>query len=104
MAQTWDRFFGPAGLGPFPEKLIFPCCAQFAVTKERIKRRCVHSFRSLPVKVLVLSYLPHKRRPRSFYLQALHFILNNELGPSNQVSKAYMVGEMFERYGLGIMS
>ena len=95
MAQSWDNFFGPAGLGPFPEKLVFPCCAQFAVRKERIMMRWA-SFQCSK-RLCPQSIMMNRPRPRDFYLKALHFIRHNSLSHSNRVSKAYMTGAMFER-------
>ena len=46
VANAWEEFFGPAGLGPLPAEVRYFCCAQFVTRKEQIRRH-----------------------PRSFYLQ-----------------------------------
>ena len=39
VANAWQEFFGPAGLGTLPEEVHYFCCAQFVVRKEHIRSR-----------------------------------------------------------------
>jgi hypothetical protein len=55
VAQAWENFFEPAGLGPLPKEIRYYCCAQFAVRKEQIMRL-----------------------PREFYLKAIYWLDNSD--------------------------
>ena len=55
------------GLGPCPKSIKFICCAQFAVSKERIQGR-----------------------PLEFYKKALWYIANNDLPRTNQANHRYV--------------
>ena len=63
--QVWDSLFGE-GLGPAPEELYAPCCAEFMVSRERIRRH-----------------------PRAFYEHLRTWILDTELD-------MYRSGRVFE--------
>ena len=68
--HAYDRFFGPLGLGAMPHRISFPCCSQFAVTRERIQTRS-----------------------RFFWQQNMHFMQYNDIQASNLRPKSHMVGE-----------
>ncbi len=70
--HAYDRFFGPIGMGAMPHKISFPCCSQFAVTRERIRSRS-----------------------RFFWQQNMHFLNYNDVQASNVQPKHHMVGESF---------
>ena len=71
MVRAWDLFFGPSGMGPVPEQINFSWGAEFLVAKQRILAK-----------------------PRSFYLDALSFML--ELSKTEKMT-SYDVGVVFER-------
>ena len=38
VANAWQEFFGPAGLGPLPDEIRYFCCAQFVVRRWHIQQ------------------------------------------------------------------
>lgn len=55
MRHAWEQFFG-GWLGPLPPRIAAPCCAEFIVSREAVRRR-----------------------PKEFYAAALEWIAASEL-------------------------
>lgn len=69
-ARAYDKFFGRVGLGAMPYKVMFVCCSQFAVTRERVRLRS-----------------------KDFWAQNMHYMLHNDLQASNLSPKHHVVGK-----------
>jgi hypothetical protein len=76
-ARVYDKFLGPWFQEPMPEEVVFPCCAQFAVTADEIRSR-----------------------PKAFYSDVLRYMRpqNNDIRPNNHNTKTYVVGDCFMIY------
>jgi len=70
--HAYDNFFGRAGLGAMPDIVRFPCCSQFAVTREAVHLRS-----------------------RFFWQQNIHYMEHNDIQASNLREKSHMVGDIW---------
>lgn len=73
--HAYDHFFGRAGLGAMPKTISFPCCSQFAVTRDAVHLRS-----------------------RFFWQQNLHYLEHNDIQASNIKPKMHMVGDIWTVY------